>query len=121
MVDRIFLGFDGSGNPIFRLTKPGKDISSTDPEDFILTETTETLRPAIAGSKVFTGNGNQTFDVSSFGFTDPPFVLLNCSTGSPAAYYDYYAKINNSLTTLTIFNRRNIARTIYWYVFRNTL
>ncbi|PBB93207.1 hypothetical protein CK215_04325 [Mesorhizobium sp. WSM3864] len=120
MVDRIFLGYS-AGNPAFRLTKPGKDISSTDPEDFILTETSFTLRPALASTATFTGNGSQTFDLSSYGFTNPPVIILKSSDGSMASFFDYYAKVNNALTSLTISNRRNIARTISFYVFANEL
>ncbi|MER9176300.1 hypothetical protein NKH72_22230 [Mesorhizobium sp. M0955] len=121
MVDRIFLGFDVGGQPIFRLTKPGKDISSTDPEDFILTETSETFRPAMQGFVTFTGSGSISVDISSFDFTDPPYILLKDSLDYVPGYYDYFAKLTNDLSSFSITNRRGLARTVDYKVFGNTM
>lgn len=118
MVDRIFLGFD-AGSPIFRVTKPGKDISSTDPDDFICREDMETLRPVLQGTVSFGGSG--TINIALSGFTAPPFVLLKASDNRMPHYYDYRAQVNNSYTNLAIVNAQGRARSIDYYVFRNTM
>lgn len=118
MTDRIYLGYSG-GNPIFRLSRPGKDISSSDIADIVLREDSLTFRPSLSGTKIFAGNGSQSVTLS--GFSAPPYVMLKSNDSFPPHFFDYYAKLNDAFTSLSIVNVRNIARTITYYVFQNTM
>ncbi len=118
MVDRFILGFV-SGVPIFRISKPGKDVSSAVLTDFVFREDTDTMKPALTGSVVFTTSGTQNINITSLGFAAPPYVILDSNDSYLPHFFDYYAKLNNSFTTLSIINVRNIARTIEYFVFEN--
>jgi len=113
MTDRMVLGIQG-GSPVFRITKPGYDISSTDISKFIIREDSFTFHPVISGSRTFTGNG--TVNVGVGGLSEPPFIILKSSDDALPTYWDYWAKLNSALNTLTIVNERNVSRTISFFV-----
>lgn len=119
MTNRLYLGFL-SGSPVFRISKPGKDVSSANIADFVLREDSNTLRPATTGNAVFSGSATINISLSSFGFAAPPYVTLDSSDQFAPHFFDYYAKLNDTFTTLSIVNVRNIARTITYFVFANT-
>lgn len=113
MTERLKLGIH-AGSPVFRISKPGYDISSTDLSKFILREDSYTFHPVISGSRTFAGNGSVNVGVS--GLSDPPFIILKSSDNALPTYWDYWAKLNSALNTLTIVNERNVARTITFFI-----
>lgn len=118
MVDRILLDFS-TGTPLFRISRPGRDVSSTNPNDFLLTETSLTFRPYLSGSVAFGGAG--TSDVPISGFSASPIGILKCSDGTVAHPLNYFGRIlGSSFSTLRLTNNGG-ARTIYYWLFANTL
>lgn len=113
MTERLKIGIQG-GNPVFRISKPGFDVSSTDLSKFILREDSYTYHPVISGSRTFSGNGSINVGVSGLGV--PPFIILKSSDNALPTYWDYWAKLNSALDTLTIVNERNVARTITFFI-----
>jgi len=117
MTDRILI--EGGSSPKFRISRPGKSVTSTDLSDFLLREDRETYRNYTSGSVAFGGSGTSTVSLS--GFSRPPLVMLRSSDNTIPAQEDYFATISSDLTVLTIHNRRSVSRTIYYAVFANQI
>lgn len=117
MADRYHFGKLGS-DYVFRISKPGQSVYSSDFSDFIIREDSDTYKPVIQGSHAFAGVGNH--DVSfSPALAKIPFVVLKSSDGHVPSPEDYFATVNFARTRLRIRNNLAIARTISWFVFIN--
>lgn len=117
-IPRVFLGMSG-GVPVFRISKPGRSVFSSNPNDFILREDTEVLRPAFRGSVSVANNATASIDISSAGFIKPPFV--HAWTSGIPHYWGYEAFFLTDWNTLRIRNQTGATRTIHYFVFGTTL
>lgn len=116
MPDRLFVGLSGS-NPIFRISKPGRSVHSSNIEDFLFREDREVFRGHTSGSWASGGTGTADTGVSGVG--QIVYVSLRCSDGTAPAHDNYFAVLINP-TTLRLVNRRG-ARTIHFSVFGNPI
>lgn len=119
MTQRVL--FDAA-NGEFRISRPGKDVSSTNVRDFIFREDSNTYWPLFTGS-VTVGSGNSTNSVSlPAAVSGLPFILLKCSDGAmpigpDPSGHGIFALISSGGNSMTIYS--NGARTITYYVFGN--
>lgn len=119
MSQRVLLD---AANGEFRISRPGKDVSSTDPRDFIFREDMATYWPLYTGSATV-GSGNTTTNVTlPAAVTGLPFIVLKCSDGALPSGPDtnghgIFALIAQNGSSMTIYS--NGARTITYFVFGN--
>lgn len=79
MVDRIWL----QGDPLrFRVTKPGKDVTSGDMNDFVLHEEMDVCAPFVSGSVTFAGGGSILVSLGHT-FSHPPLIILKRADNRP--------------------------------------
>lgn len=117
MVDRVFMG-RLSGAFVIRVSRPGKDIRSTNDDDFLFKEDSISMRPSPYSGYIDAGTG--TYDIGIGGFIANPLILLRCSDGTLAQTFNYYGKVvGTTFSTLRIFNKGG-ARRIFYNIYGNT-
>jgi hypothetical protein len=123
MSERVLI--DNSDSPKFRISKPGKDVSSSDMTDFILREDNVTYYPFFTGSHTFTGSGSATISLPD-DFPGLPVAVIKTSDNRLACVRNVtgpsgpYATVSKDGSSITLHND-GVARTITCFVFGNTL
>lgn len=118
MVDRVYAGLL-NGAFVIRVSRPGKDVRSTNPDDFLLREDSITMRPSPYSGYIDVGVGG-TYDIGIGGFSANPFIMLSCNDGSLPQTFNYYGKVvGTTFSTLRIFNKGG-ARRIFYNIYGNT-
>ena len=108
-------------NPlIFRISKEGKSVDSTDLNDFIIHEGQGVVAPYITGTVTVADEANA---LVSFGRTyeRPALVMLKASNGVVQDKWTYYAEIQTNLSSMRIYNVSGSSLTITYYVYWNSL
>jgi hypothetical protein len=117
MVDRVYAGLL-SGAFVLRVSRPGKDIRSTDENDFLFRDDSISMRPSPYSGYIDAAPG--TYDIGIGGFSANPLILLSCSDGTLAQTFNYYGKVvGASFSTLRIFNKGGTRR-IFYNIYGNT-
>ena len=121
MVDRVLLQSGSGGQPFrFRFTKPGKDINSTNPLDFVLHEGLGTVAPYIYGTITVGANSNS---LVNFGrvYAEPALIMLKPSGGLVAFMSQFEAKIQGDMSSMRIYNHTQSANSVTYYVYWNSI
>ena len=119
MVQRILI--EGGASPKFRISKPGKDVSSsTSFDDFVIREDAKSCWPRQVVNLAFTGSGSQNISLSPAP-SRAPLVLMKSSDNTVCGFGNYWARLNRQRTTLTVVSNRGVARTITVYIFGNEI
>ncbi|MCY0146146.1 hypothetical protein OEG84_25020 [Hoeflea sp. G2-23] len=122
MNDRVMFGNNGS-KFVARVSKPGKDVASTDLADFSLHEDFSTLIPIARGTTTLATGASTSFTLSSI-IGKHPFVVMKSSDGIlPVAPYlnfyrgTYYLRVIPTTGVCTLYNEYATSLTITYAIF----
>ncbi len=121
-MDRVIFGNNGS-QFVARVSKPGKDVSSTNLEDFSLHEAFSTLIPIARGTVTLVTGASTSFTLSEI-IGKHPFVVLKSDEGIlPIAPYStylrggYYLNLVPTTGVCTLYNQYETTLTITYAIF----
>ena len=121
MADRVFWQRGGDSKPfIFRISKKGKDISSTEPLDFIMHENLGTVAPYITGSAQVAAYSNKWIPFGRV-YAQPALIMLKPSDGVVAFYTQFEARIQSDMASMRIYNHTGSSRYVTYYVYWNSI
>ncbi|WP_075655076.1 hypothetical protein [Pseudochrobactrum sp. B5] len=112
--------FQRGANFKFRISKPGKDVDSTDLFDFVLHEGIGTVAPNVTGSVQVPANSNV---LIPFGRTyqQPALIMLKPSDGVVAFLSQFEARIQSDMASMRIYNKTGTTRYVTYYVYWNSI
>lgn len=118
MVGRVLL--QKGANFKYRISKPTKDVGSTNLYDFVLHEGVGTIAPYVAGSAQVPANGNV---LISFGrtYTQPALIMLKPAGGVVAYQTQFEARIQSNMSSMRIYNKTGTARAVTYYVYWHSI
>lgn len=121
MAGRVLFQRGNAETPFkFRISKPGKDVESTDLYDFVLHEGIGTVAPYITGSAQVPANGNV---LIPFGrtYAQPALIMLKPSNGIVAYQTQFEARIQSNMSSMRIYNKTGTSRYVTYYVYWNSI
>lgn len=121
MADRVLFRRGASGQPFrFRVSKPGKDVSSSNLLDFILHEGIPVIAPYVSGSTSVGANSNVLINFGRV-YPNPAIIMLKPSGGMVAILSQFEARIQSNMSSMRIYNKTGTARNITYYVYWNSI
>lgn len=121
MVGRVLLQRGNGVKPFkFRISKPTKDVDSTDYNDFILHEGIGTVAPYITGSAQVPAYSNV---LIPFGrtYVKPAMILIKPLDGTVAHHTQFEARIQSNMSSMRIYNKTGTSRYVTYYVYWNSI
>lgn len=102
------------------MSKPDKDVDSTDLFDFILHERIGTVAPYITGSAQVPARSNV---LIPFGrtYSQPALIMLKPSNGIVAYQTQFEARIQSNMSSMRIYNKTGTSRYVTYYVYWNSI
>lgn len=121
MVGRVLFQRGNTETPFkFRVSKPGKDVDSTDLYDFILHENVGVVAPYVTGSAQVPAGSNV---LIPFGrtYAAPALIMLKPSGGMVAFYTQFEARIQSNMSSMRIYNHTSASNFVTYYVYWNSI
>lgn len=120
MAGRVLFQRGNSETPFkFRVSKPGKDVDSTDLFDFILHEGVGVVAPYVSGSAQVPAWSNV---LIPFGrtYAEPALIMLK-PQGVVAYQTQFEACIQSNMSSMRIYNKTGTSRFVTYYVYWNSI
>ncbi|MBK3745658.1 hypothetical protein G3A39_41605 [Paraburkholderia aspalathi] len=103
----------------FRVSRPGKDTSSTNLDDFIIHEALGVAAPYETDEIAVPANSNV---LINFGrtYANPALIMLK-PVGVVAYLTQFEARIQSNMSSMRIYNHTGTARSVTYYVYWNSI
>lgn len=120
MVGRVlFQRGDADTSFKFRVSKPGKDVDSTNLYDFILHENLGVVAPYVTGSAQVLAWSNVLIPFDRT-YSEPALIMLK-PQGVVAYQTQFEARIQSNMSSMRIYNHTGTSRFVTYYVYWNSI
>lgn len=121
MVGRVLFERGNESSPFkFRVSKPDKDVDSTDLFDFILHEGIGVVAPYVTGSAQVPARSNVLIPFDRT-YSQPALIMLKPSNGVVGYQTQFEARIQSNMSSMRIYNHTGASRFVTYYVYWNSI